>query len=48
VLRNGEAYAAVGVATVMVSALGADPAAKLESLFGPAVERLGSIQPRPL
>jgi F420-dependent oxidoreductase-like protein len=48
VLRNGEAYAAVGVATVMVSAMGADPAAKLESLFGPAVERLGSIQPRPL
>jgi F420-dependent oxidoreductase-like protein len=46
VLRDAEAYAAVGVATVMASALGADPAARLESLFGPAVERLGSIQPR--
>lgn len=46
VLRQAEAYAAVGVATVMASAIGADPAAKLESLFGPAMERLGSIQPQ--
>lgn len=48
VLRNGEAYAKVGAATVMASALGSDPAGKLESLFGPAVERLGSVEPRPL
>jgi F420-dependent oxidoreductase-like protein len=48
VVRTGEAYAAVGTATVMASALGADPAGKLESLFGPAVERLRTIQPRPL
>jgi F420-dependent oxidoreductase-like protein len=48
VLRTGEAYAQVGVATVMASALGADPAGKLESLFGPAVERLALIQPKPL
>ena len=46
VLRQAEAYAAVGVATVMASAIGADPAAKLESVFGPAMERLGSIQPQ--
>jgi F420-dependent oxidoreductase-like protein len=48
VVRTGEAYAAVGTATVMANALGADPAGKLESLFGPAVERLKAIQPRPL
>jgi hypothetical protein len=48
VLRSAEGYAAVGVATVMASALGADPAGKLESLFGPAVERLRAIQPRAL
>jgi F420-dependent oxidoreductase-like protein len=48
VLRSAEAYAAVGAATVMASAMGADPAARLETVFGPAVEMLGSIQPRSL
>jgi alkanesulfonate monooxygenase SsuD/methylene tetrahydromethanopterin reductase-like flavin-dependent oxidoreductase (luciferase family) len=48
VVRTGEAYAAVGTATVMANALGTDPAGKLESLFGPAVERLKAIQPRQL
>lgn len=48
VLRDGEAYARVGAATVMASALGSDPVGKLDALFGPAVERLGSIEPRPL
>jgi F420-dependent oxidoreductase-like protein len=48
VVRAGEAYAAVGVATVMAPALGGDPAGKLESLFGPAVERLRAIEPKAL
>jgi F420-dependent oxidoreductase-like protein len=46
VLRAGEAYAAMGVATVMASAMGADPAGKLETLFGPAVARLQAIEPK--
>jgi alkanesulfonate monooxygenase SsuD/methylene tetrahydromethanopterin reductase-like flavin-dependent oxidoreductase (luciferase family) len=48
VVRSAEAYGAVGTATVMASALGADPVGKLETLFGPAVERIASIQPKPL
>ncbi|MBW8755136.1 MAG: LLM class F420-dependent oxidoreductase [Sphingomonadales bacterium] len=48
VLRSAEGYAAVGVATVMANALGADPAGKLETLFGPAVEPLRAIEPRAL
>jgi alkanesulfonate monooxygenase SsuD/methylene tetrahydromethanopterin reductase-like flavin-dependent oxidoreductase (luciferase family) len=48
VVRGGEAYARVGAATVMASALGSDPVGKLETLFGPAVERLRSIEPRAL
>ena len=43
VVRVAESYAAVGVGTVMASAVGADPIGKLETLFGPAVERLGAI-----
>ncbi|MDR2857755.1 MAG: LLM class F420-dependent oxidoreductase [Novosphingobium sp.] len=48
VLRSAEAYAAVGTATVMAGALGTDPAGKLETLFGPAAERMRAIRPRPL
>jgi alkanesulfonate monooxygenase SsuD/methylene tetrahydromethanopterin reductase-like flavin-dependent oxidoreductase (luciferase family) len=48
VLCSAEGYAAVGVATVMANALGADPAGKLETLFGPAVERLRAIEPKAL
>jgi alkanesulfonate monooxygenase SsuD/methylene tetrahydromethanopterin reductase-like flavin-dependent oxidoreductase (luciferase family) len=48
VLRSAEAFASVGVSTVMARAMGADPAAALESVFGPAMERLGTLQPRPL
>ena len=44
VLRAAEDYAAVGVATVMARAVGNDPAGKLETLFGPAVERMKAIQ----
>ncbi|MCB2073132.1 MAG: LLM class F420-dependent oxidoreductase [Novosphingobium sp.] len=45
VLRAGEAYAAVGTATVMASAVGDDPAGKVETLFGPSVEQLKQIEP---
>jgi len=46
VVRTAEAYGAVGVNAVMASALGADPAGKMETLFGPAVERIRAIQPK--
>jgi F420-dependent oxidoreductase-like protein len=48
VLRSAEAYAAVGVATVMAGAAGADPAAVLEATYAPAMERLAAIRPKPL
>jgi F420-dependent oxidoreductase-like protein len=46
VVRQSEAYADVGAATVMAGALGTDPVGKLETVFGPAIERLRAIQPR--
>jgi len=48
VLRSAEAYADVGVATVMAGAVGADPIAALNAAYGPAMERLAALQPRPL
>jgi F420-dependent oxidoreductase-like protein len=48
VVRGAEVFAALGVSTVMTSAMGGDPAATLEGVFGPAVPRLTSIEPRPL
>jgi F420-dependent oxidoreductase-like protein len=48
VLRNAEAYAAVGAATVMAGAVGSDPVAVLEAVYGPAVPHLSAITPKPL
>lgn len=48
VLRVAESYGAVGVQTVMANALGSDPAGKLETLFGPAVERMKWIEAKGL
>ena len=48
VLRSAEGFAAIGVTTVMARAMGADPAGALETVYGPAMERLGRLQPRPL
>jgi F420-dependent oxidoreductase-like protein len=48
VVRNGEAYAEVGVSAVMTYAIGDDPAAHLEAVYGPAVQRLAAIEPKPL
>ncbi|SCW94247.1 probable F420-dependent oxidoreductase, Rv1855c family [Sphingobium faniae] len=48
VTRAAEAYAAVGVQTITATAIGPDPAAMLEGAFGKAIERLKSVEPRPL
>jgi alkanesulfonate monooxygenase SsuD/methylene tetrahydromethanopterin reductase-like flavin-dependent oxidoreductase (luciferase family) len=44
-LRGAEAFAKLGVSTLVTGAVGPDPAAWLESTFGPAVERLHAIEP---
>ncbi|MDQ3898193.1 MAG: LLM class F420-dependent oxidoreductase [Actinomycetota bacterium] len=48
VLRGAEAFAKIGVSTVITRATGDDPAAWLESHFGPAMDRLAAIEPAPL
>jgi F420-dependent oxidoreductase-like protein len=48
VLRSAESFAAIGVSTVMTSAIGPDPAAALETLYGPAMDRLAALEPAPL
>src|SRR3954470_6660447 len=48
VVRGAEAFAAVGVSTLVTGAIGADPAGCLESTFGPAIDRLREIEPVPL
>jgi F420-dependent oxidoreductase-like protein len=45
VVRSAEEFAAVGVTSLVISATGADPAAWMESTFGPAMERLGGLEP---
>jgi len=45
VVRAAEAFAAVGVTTIVATTAGVDPVATVESLFGPAVERVRAIQP---
>jgi F420-dependent oxidoreductase-like protein len=46
VLRTAEAFAELGVSTLMASAVGDDPAGWLESTFEPVMERLDGIQPK--
>lgn len=46
-IRSAEAFAAVGVSTLVTSSAGADPAAWLESSFGPSMETLATIVPKP-
>ncbi|MDQ1431441.1 MAG: hypothetical protein QOF40_2043, partial [Actinomycetota bacterium] len=48
VIRGAEAYAKVGVSTVVTGAVGDDPAGWLESTFGPAMEQLDAIEPAPI
>ena len=45
IVRSAEAYAAIGVSTVITGATGDDPAGWLESTFAPAIDRLASIEP---
>jgi F420-dependent oxidoreductase-like protein len=45
VVRSAEAFAAIGVSTVITGATGDDPAGLLESTFAPAIGRLASIEP---
>ncbi|HEX9506752.1 MAG TPA: LLM class F420-dependent oxidoreductase [Acidimicrobiia bacterium] len=47
IARGAEAFAKVGVSTLVTGAVGDDPAAYLESTFGPAMELLGGIEPQP-
>jgi len=44
-LRGAEAFADLGVSTLITGAVGPDPAAWLESTFGPAIDRLHAIEP---
>ncbi|MGZ4678606.1 MAG: LLM class F420-dependent oxidoreductase [Ilumatobacteraceae bacterium] len=45
VVRRAEAFAAIGVSTVITGATGDDHAGLLESTFAPAIDRLASIEP---
>jgi F420-dependent oxidoreductase-like protein len=47
VVRGAERLAEVGVATLVTGAVGNDPGGWLESTFGPAMDRLHSIEPKP-
>ena len=48
IIRAAEAYAAVGVSTLVVAPIGDRPAATLEEMFGPVMDRLREIEPKPL
>jgi F420-dependent oxidoreductase-like protein len=48
VLSSAERFAAVGVTTVMGGAVGADPVRALETVYGPAMERLAAIESKAL
>jgi F420-dependent oxidoreductase-like protein len=45
VVRGAESLAAIGVSTLVTGAVGHDPAAWLESTFGPAMEQIAAIEP---
>jgi F420-dependent oxidoreductase-like protein len=45
VVRGAEAFAAIGVATLVAGAVGTDPGGWLESTFGPAIDRIAAIEP---
>jgi hypothetical protein len=47
-VRGAEAFAKVGVSTLVTGAVGDDPGGWLESTFGPAMERLAAIEPAAL
>lgn len=45
IVRGADAFANIGVSTLVTGAVGDDPAGWLESTFGPAMERLAAIEP---
>jgi F420-dependent oxidoreductase-like protein len=45
VIRGAEAFAELGVSTLVTGATGDDPAGWLESTLGPAMDRLAAIEP---
>ena len=48
VLRAASEWASIGVSTVMAGPVGDDPAGWLESVFGPAMDELQALEPKPL
>ena len=44
-VRGAEAFAEIGVSTLVTSAVGDDPARYLETTFGPVVDRIATIEP---
>jgi F420-dependent oxidoreductase-like protein len=48
VIRGAEAFAKVGVSTLVTGAMSPDPAGWLESTFGPAMDHLATIEPAAL
>jgi F420-dependent oxidoreductase-like protein len=47
-VRGAEAFAAVGVSTLVTGAVGGEPAGWLETTFGPAIDRIAEITPKGL
>jgi F420-dependent oxidoreductase-like protein len=45
ILRSAEDFAALGVATLVTSPIGDDPAAALEATYGPVIDRLAAVRP---
>jgi len=45
VVRGAEAFASIGVETLVTGAVGDDPGGWLESTFGPAIDRIAAIEP---
>ena len=45
IVRGAEAFANIGVSTVVTGAVSDDPAGWLEAKFGPAIERIAAIEP---
>jgi alkanesulfonate monooxygenase SsuD/methylene tetrahydromethanopterin reductase-like flavin-dependent oxidoreductase (luciferase family) len=45
IVRGAEEFAALGVSALVTRVADADPARALEDTFGPAMDRLGAIEP---
>jgi F420-dependent oxidoreductase-like protein len=48
VLEGAEAFARIGVSTLVTGAVGPDPGGWLEATFGPVMDELAAIEPAPL